>query len=490
MTTRETTTPHVLFVASECFPLIKTGGLADVVGALPSALEAVAAPTTVLLPGYPAVLKSLDKTQTLAKLKGFGKQSASLIRGTTLQGLDVIALDIPHLFKFEGNPYLDERGVDREDNLLRFSVFSKVAAELAAGQLCKGISFDVVHCHDWQAGLVPVYLHAMQAKHVKTVFTIHNLAFQGLFPSSAFTQLQLPDSYLAADGIEYWGQLSFMKGGLTYSDVITTVSPTYAQEIQSDEHGMGLGGLLRSRSADLFGILNGIDTEVWDPETDPALDFPFSARGIAGKAKNKRALQQHLNLRVDAKTPLFCVISRLTLQKGLDLLAEAVDHLVFSGAQLVLLGSGDAQLEEAFRGAAVKHPSEVSVTIGYDEPLAHRIQAAADAILIPSRFEPCGLTQLCAMRYGTVPVAGRVGGLNDTIINANPAALARKVATGILLAPVDTANLCAAITQSIQLYADTKAWAKIRRNCLQHPVDWQASAQVLADLYNSLQTAE
>ncbi|WP_427454451.1 glycogen synthase GlgA [Litorimonas sp. WD9-15] len=475
---------RILMVASECFPLIKTGGLADVVGALPLALETQGADVTVFLPGFPSVLSGLTGKKTIKKLTDVGGGKAKLMSGRTKVGLSVIALDAPHLFKFEGNPYQLESGVDRPDNAIKFAAFSRIAADLASGKF--GLkAFDVVHAHDWQAGLVSVYLQATNSE-VKAVLTIHNLAFQGLFPKSILTGIGLPDEVFHKDGLEYWDKVSFLKGGVVYSHHVTTVSPSYALEIQSDQGGMGFGGILKSRQKALSGILNGIDLEVWDPETDPAITAPFSADAPEGKAKNKVALQKKMGLRVSKDTPLFCVISRLTTQKGLDLLGDLVDHIVLSGGQLALLGSGDSAIEDKFRAAAEKHPTEVSVQIGYDEPLAHFIQAGSDAIFIPSRFEPCGLTQLCAMRYGTVPIAGRVGGLNDTIIDASPAALAKSAATGLLFFDITPHNLSATIDRAFSLYKAPKIWSQMKQNCLSHPVGWEPSAKDYLNLYAGL----
>ena len=475
---------RILMVASECFPLIKTGGLADVVGALPLALAAQGAEVTVFLPGFPAVLRGLSSKKTLQNLPKFAGGEGKLISGKTEAGLSVLALDAPHLFGFEGNPYQLENGVDRPDNAVKFAAFSRIAADLAAGEF--GLSpFDVVHAHDWQAGLVPVYLQATKSN-LKSVLTIHNLAFQGLFPKAVLAEIDLPDDVFHKDGLEYWDKVSFLKGGVVFSHHVTTVSPSYALEIQSDAGGMGFGGLLKSRQKSLSGILNGIDMDVWNPETDPAITAPFSADAPEGKAKNKGALQKKMGLRVTEDTPLFCVISRLTTQKGLDILGGLVDHIVLSGGQLVLLGSGDSAIENKFRAATEKHPTEVAVQIGYDEPLAHLIQAGSDAIFIPSRFEPCGLTQLCAMRYGTVPIAGRVGGLNDTIIDASPAALVKSAATGLLFYDITPHNLSATIDRAFKLYKTPKTWSQMRQNCLSHPVGWEQSAKAYLNLYAGL----
>lgn len=475
----------ILFVASECFPLIKTGGLADVVGALPLALEKTGLDVTVFLPGFTKVLAGLQNKTTYAKLKDVAGQKGKLIIGETSTGVSVIALDAPHLFEFDGNPYLDAQGQDRDGNGEKFAAFSKIGAEIARGEIGRK-SFDVLHAHDWQAGLSAAYLKASGDTRIKTVLTIHNLAFQGLFPTSLLPDLKLPSEFYGPDGLEYWDQVSFLKAGVAYSDHITTVSPTYALEIQSDEGGMGFGGMLRAKAGALSGILNGIDLEVWDPANDPEIKQAFSAKSPGGKAANKRDLQKFLNLRQDATGPLFTVISRLTTQKGLDLLANMTDYIVACGGQLALLGSGDAAIENAFIAAANKHPTEISVTIGYDEPFAHRLQAGADAIFIPSRFEPCGLTQLCAMRYGTVPIVGRVGGLNDTVIDASPMALASAVSTGVQFSPINAHMLYSAISRTFELFASQSVWSQMVKNCLNQNVGWAASAADYRDLYASL----
>ncbi len=479
---------NILFAASECFPLIKTGGLADVAGALPLALEASSANVTVFLPGYPAVMAGLKSAKTAAVLKNIAGAPAKLVSGMSSTGLTIIALDAPHLFGHSGNPYQDAQGRDREGNAVRFAAFSKVAAQIASGaiKLKSAKTFDVLHAHDWQAGLAAAYLKATGDARVKTVITIHNLAFQGLFPKTSMEDIDLPQDYFTSGAVEYWDQVSFLKAAITFSDHVTTVSPTYALEIQSDSGGMGFGGLLRAKHQSLSGILNGIDESVWSPETDSDIAAPYSATKLSGKALCKTALQKEFSLRMDKKAPLFCVISRLTTQKGLDLLSHALDHIVARGGQLAVLGSGDAAIEQAFKDGAAKHPSEIAVHIGYDEPMAHRLQAGADAIFIPSRFEPCGLTQLCAMRYGTVPVVARVGGLNDTVINASPMALASGVATGLQFSPVDGHMLAAAIDKAIDLYTAPKTWKRIVRNGMRQDVGWETSAAAYLDLYRSL----
>lgn len=475
----------VLFVASECYPLIKTGGLADVVGALPRALTALGVDVTVMLPGFPDVLSGLSEKSTLAKVHSDHGGNGKLVKGVTCSGVNIIALDLPDLFNISGNPYQEASGADRANNHTRYAVFSRIAADLARGEIGRK-TYDIVHAHDWQGALVPAFLKTEPDHDVKTVLTIHNLAFQGLFPKAIFGSLGLPGIFYSPSGLEYWDKVSYLKGGIAYSDHVTTVSPSYALEIQSDDGGMGFGGMLRAKSHALSGILNGVDLDVWNPETDEDIFYSFAASDIKGKAKNKTALQKSLGLRVDAKAPLFCVISRLTTQKGLDLLANMTDFLVLEGAQLALLGSGDNAIEQAFLDAAKKHPTEISVTIGYNEPLAHKLQAGSDAIFIPSRFEPCGLTQLCAMRYGTVPVVGRVGGLNDTIIDANPMALTDGVATGVHFHPIDGHNLYAAIARTLSLYRDGKVWSKLVDNCFEQSVGWESSAKAYLALYRGL----
>jgi starch synthase len=476
---------RILFVASECFPLIKTGGLADVVGALPLALSDQGVHVTVFLPGFPAVLKELVKKKTIGKPFAVGSGKAKLVQGQTKSNLNIIALDAPHLFKFDGNPYQNPDGTDRDGNGLRYASFSRVAADLAMGRY--GLpAFDGVHAHDWQAGLVSAYLSVETAPVPASVLTIHNLAFQGLFPKTLMAEIGLPQNYFAKDNLEYWDKISFLKAGIVHSDHVTTVSPSYALEIQTDEGGMGFGGLLRSRGNVLSGILNGIDTDIWNPETDADIAANYSGAKLSAKAKNKAQLQKDMGLKLRKKAPLFAVISRLTGQKGLDLLADAVPQITALGGQLMVLGSGDSAIEAQFVASAKADPENVACFIGYDEPLAHRVQAAADVILIPSRFEPCGLTQLCAMRYGTIPVVGRVGGLNDTVIDASPAALAKGCATGVQFSPIDPHMLASAINRTFALYAKPKTWKVMVKNCMAQDVSWDGSAQLYAELYARL----
>ncbi len=476
---------RVLFVASECYPLVKTGGLADVVGALPAALAAHGHEVRVLLPAYPAVRKALPDAEAVASLSDLFGGDGRLLLGQAGEKLQVMAVEAPHLFDRPGNPYVTATGKDWPDNHLRFAALSWPAGEIALGRAGDWRP-DLVHAHDWQAGLTPAYLSLSGRARPPVVFTIHNLAFQGVFAPTLLHALRLPPKSFAVDGVEFHGRISFMKAGLYYADRITTVSPTYAWEIQTPELGMGLDGLLRLRARSLSGIVNGIDDAAWDPATDQALDAPYTARHPAGKAANKVALQSEFALERRATAPLFCVISRLTSQKGLDLLLEIVPDIVANGGQLALLGSGDAGLETGFRKAAEAHVGRIGVVIGYDEPLSHRMQAGSDAIIVPSRFEPCGLTQLYGLRYGTLPVVARVGGLADTVIDANEAALRAGVATGFQFSPVTTDALRHTVRRAIALFADRRRWRTMQRRAMASEVGWAGPSAQYAGIYRLL----
>lgn len=482
----------VLFVASECVPFVKTGGLADVVGALPAALAALDVEVRVLLPAYPAVAAALPRK---AKTVVFGNLPGGRARllAAKAKGFDLLALDAPQLFDRPGNPYLGPDGKDWPDNHLRYGALCRAAARIAMEGI-GGWRPDLVHAHDWQGGLVPAYLKLDPPKAAArpkappppTVITIHNIAFQGLFPAAVRSELGLPDSGFTHSGFEFFGQLGFLKAGLAYADRITTVSPTYARELTTAEFGMGLEGLIAHRRAALTGILNGIDLDVWNPESDPAIAAPYAASRPAAKARNRVALAERFRLDAAGDGPLFCVVSRLTRQKGLDLLLDVLPRLLARGARLAVLGSGDADLEKAFAAAARDNPGSVGVVIGYDEPLSHLMQAGADAILVPSRFEPCGLTQLYGLRYGTLPVVARTGGLADTVIDANEAALLAGVATGFQFAPVTAAALGDAIERACDLFADRKRWTAMVRRAMKHPVGWETSAAAYAKIYRAL----
>ncbi|MBU6207564.1 MAG: glycogen synthase GlgA, partial [Alphaproteobacteria bacterium] len=374
------------------------------------------------------------------------------------------------------------------DNWRRFAALGKAAADVALGQV-KGLSFDLLHAHDWQAALAPVYVRYApgDAPKPSTVVTIHNIAFQGQFAASHFKALGLPAAAWSVDGVEYYGDLGFLKGGLASADAITTVSPTYAQEILRPEYGMGLEGLIAHRRGALHGILNGIDTAQWNPATDAALAMPFSRTALAKRKANKRALEKAFGL-ARGDGPLFVVISRLSWQKGMDMLIDSIDALVGMGARLALLGSGDAALEGAFRVAEARHKGRVAIQSRYDEPLSHLCQGGGDAIIIPSRFEPCGLTQLYGLAYACVPVVARTGGLHDTVINANAAALEAGVATGVKFDLAGADALIAALHQAVALYADRPTWRMLQRNGMAADFSWSTSGAAYAALYRGLCT--
>ena len=467
----------VLSVTSECVPLVKTGGLADVAGALPGALAPVGWEMRTILPGYPRVMQMLKKPKVV-------KREDDLFGGTgrllfeEVAGLKLYVLDAPHLYDRNGTPYLDDQGRDYWDNPERFAALCWMAA-LVATQGADGWQPDVVHCHDWQAGLVPVYLKQAGSE-IPTILTIHNIAFHGLAPADRLGALRLNSSRFNGDGFEFWGHISALKAGLVYANKLTTVSPTYARELTTEEFGMGLEGVLQARKGDLSGILNGIDLEVWNPATDPEI---ATYKTAAGKKKAKAALRKEMGLG-EGDGPLCVVISRMSHQKGLDLLLQAAPALVDRGGQLAVLGSGAKELEAAYSNAS-RHP-HVAVNIGYDEGLSHRMMAGADAILVPSRFEPCGLTQLYGLRYGTVPIVASTGGLADTVIHASPMAVRSGVATGIQFSPVTAHALAGALSQACDLYADKKVWAMMQKNGMRQDVGWAASAAEYADLYDQL----
>ncbi|MCE9620801.1 MAG: glycogen synthase GlgA [Actinomycetia bacterium] len=474
---------NVLFVTSECYPLVKTGGLADVTGALPLALAALAVDARVLLPAYPGVREQLASSKNGATIADLFGGEATLVDGTTATGLKVTLIDAPHLYdRTGGGIYAGPNGHDWPDNHLRFAALSWVAAEIAGGRLGKWRP-DVVHVHDWHAALTAAYIQfdthkkRLRATRAATLLTIHNLAFQGLFPESTLAELRLPDEALEQGGIAYWGKLSFLKAGVRWCDAVSTVSPTYAREIVTPEHGMGFDSALKDRAEPIVGIANGIDLAVWNPATDSNIVATYSKPTSAAKAPNKVALQAELGLEPDANAPLFCVVSRLTEQKGLDLLLAALPHLLARGAQLAVLGTGDRKLEKGFRRAAKKHPGRVAAVIDYNEAMSHRMQAGADAIIVPSRFEPCGLTQLYGLRYGTLPVVAKVGGLADTVDDG---------LTGFQFEPVDQDQLTAAIDTACDAFATPVVWQRMMRAAMKQDVGWGSAAREYRALYERL----
>lgn len=476
---------QVLSVASEMYPFIKTGGLADVVGALPFALGELNVSVTTLIPGYLVVLAELTEPVAVLDLPNYFGGAARILRGTAA-GVDLLVLDAPHLFSRAGNPYADASGNDWQDNPERFAALSLAAAMVGWGAL-KGYLPDVVHAHDWQTALTPAYLHYLgTGKHQpKTVLTIHNLAFQGQFPAKVFARLGMPDAAYSIDGVEYYGGVGYLKAGIQFANAITTVSPTYAAEICTPQGGMGLDGLLRARGEAVSGVVNGIDMAIWNPAIDADLAQTFDSKTIEQRAVNKQAVEAHFNL-PHSDAPIFCVVSRLTWQKGIDLIIEAIDEIVATNTRLVILGNGDKALEAAIYAAVRKHPTHVGVHVGYDEGISHLMQGGCDAILVPSRFEPCGLTQLYGLRYGCVPIVAKVGGLADTVIDANDAALTAGVATGVQFHDVSKAGFVAAIHRSVRLYHQPDVWRSIQTAGMASDVAWRRSAMRYARLYRGL----
>lgn len=475
----------VLFVVSECAPLVKTGGLADVAGALPRALAPLGCDVRVLLPAYPGVAEQTTSGEAvLHEADFFG--GPALVRAARAGGVSLLLLEAPHLYAREGSPYLDPAGRDWPDNHRRFAALCRAGAAIGQRGLPDGWQPQVVHAHDWQAGLTPLYLQAA-ADRPASVMTIHNIAYQGLFDADARHELALPEAGFTPAGYEFFGRIGFLKAGIVYADAITTVSPGYAKELTTPDFGMGLQGVIAERAGRMHGLLNGIDLEAWNPETDPAIR-PFGADRLAERGANRLALAETFALR-PGPGPLFGVVSRLAGQKGLDLLIAALPELLRLGGSLVLLGSGDRSLEEAFTQAAIENPGRIGVRLGYDETLAHRIYAGADAVIVPSRFEPCGLTQLYAMRYGALPLVARTGGLADTVIDANDAALRAGVATGFQFAPGSVAALSDAIRRAADCFRDHHLWERLQRNAMRHPSGWDVSAAGYRALYEQLATA-
>ncbi len=467
----------VLSVASECVPFVKTGGLADVVGALPAALAAHGIDMRVMLPGYEPVIAALGKHRVVAKEDDLCGGPARLLAGKA-EGLSLYVLEAPHLYDRAGSIYLDETGQDWADNPQRFAALSWTAAYVGRAGAARWKP-NVLHCHDWQAGLAPIY-HAQMGGSAATVMTIHNIAFAGLADASEMQALRLDSAGYTPDGFEFYGRISALKGGMIWADKVTTVSPTYAEELATPHFGMGLDGVIRARGADMSGILNGIDDRVWNPASDA--DIPATYSSPAGKAANREALIAEMGLDPEATGPLVVAVSRLTEQKGFDVLAEALPALLDRGGQFALLGSGSPEIEARFKALAAAHP-RVGVEIGYNEALAHRLIAGGDAIAIPSRFEPCGLTQLYGLRYGTIPLVARTGGLADTVIDANHAARLMGVGTGFIVAPDSVDALKAGFGRMCTLWESQPAWENVVQAAMLHPVDWGPSAATYAALY-------
>jgi starch synthase len=481
---------NVLQVTAEIFPLLKTGGLADVAGALPAALNQVGCDVRVLLPGFDPIMADLQSPTLLARLTTPWGERVVLRQGVlgTL-GIPAYVIDAPHLYHRPGTPYDDAQRQPYHDNHRRFAALGWVASLLACG-LDDAWQPAVIQSHDWHAALTSAYLAfgPVEGRRVASVYTVHNLAYQGVFAPIHFFDLGLPPHAFAVNGVEFHGQVSFMKAGLYFADHITTVSPTYAREIQTPEQGCGLDGLLRSRAGEITGILNGVDEAVWNPATDAAIDSPYDAKKPAGKARCKAGLQQSLGLSVQPDAPMFGVVSRLTEQKGLHLVLAVLDELVARGGQLVVLGTGEAALEAAFQARAAAYPQSVSVRIGYDETFAHQIFAATDVTLVPSRFEPCGLTQMYGLKYGSLPLVHGVGGLADTVVDCALEHLADGTANGFVFNSFTEQALARAVLRAMALYGRTTEWRIVRQRAMQQSLGWdKAAAQYLA-LYRHLVT--
>ena len=485
---------RVLQLSAEIYPLLKTGGLADIAGALPAALHAAGCEVRVLLPGFPSILAGCKNIITVGQFVApWGEMlPVRFAELPTVPGgdgpLKAYVLDVPGLFDRPGSPYEDPQHRPYADNAQRFAVLGWAAAHLAHG-LDHDWSPDVVHGHDWHAALAPACLRFWpdtHARRVPSVYTVHNLAYQGVFGAQHLGDIGLPPAAFQMEGLEFYGQISFMKAGLFYADHITTVSPTYAQEIQTPEQGCGLDGLLRARSESLTGILNAVDDGVWNPATDRQLVHNFDLRHLGGKTDCKSALQREMGLQEKADAPLFAMVSRLTEQKGLHLVLAGVDQIAQGGGQLVVLGSGDTDLERAFSRLTVPYPGSVAVHLGYDEALAHRLFGGSDVTLVPSRFEPCGLTQMYGLKYGSLPLVRAVGGLADTVVDADLSTLEDRSATGVAFQDFTEAAFQHALRRSFALYRDRRAWARVRRAGMGQSFSWSQSAQQYVSLYQDL----
>jgi starch synthase len=475
----------VLMVSSEAHPFAKTGGLAEVAGALPDALARLGHTVTLVVPGYRGTIGDRTKGRHATVSMGERAVNVTFHERALKPGITAVLVDVPDLFDRPG--LYGEGGRDYPDNAWRFAVFSRAALEYAR---IRGERPSVIHAHDWQTGLLPVY-QKMHLSHdpvvggVPVVFTIHNLAFQGVFPAATLPVLGLGWDVLRIEAMEFWGQISYLKGGINFSEKITTVSPTYAREILTPELGFGFHGILARRADDLTGILNGIDVERWNPSADEYVPASFSAEDLRGKNEAKRALLEDVGLPADPaalRRPVIGLISRLTDQKGFDLIAGAARELMAFDATWVMLGSGEPHHEDFWRALAARHPSRVSATIGFDERLAHLIEAGADMFLMPSRFEPCGLNQMYSLRYGTIPVVRATGGLQDTV--TDPAENLRE-ATGFKFREYAPPALEGAVARALQGFATPEPWKRMQRAGMEKDHSWDASAREYVKVYRA-----
>lgn len=486
--TADDTRPRVLFATPECAPWIKTGGLGDVSADLPAALGRLGVDVRVLMPAYRQVLSQATQARALTALPGRAElPAARLLEATLPSGVPALLIDCPSLYDRDGGPYQDDERVDWPDNARRFGLLSHVAALLSGP--CSPLAWrpHVLHCNDWHAALAPAYLQEVDpGERARTLVAVHNMAFQGLFDAAEADPLGLAPAARGTDGAEFWGRLSFLKAGLFFSDTIVTVSASYAEEIQHEPLGCGLSGLLAARRGVLHGIRNGIDTRLWDPSADPHLAARYDVASLERKAANKAAVQAWAGLAQDPDMPLFGLVSRLTEQKGIDVVIEAAARLAALPCQLVVLGMGTPALEAGLREVDRAHAGSIRAHVGFSEALAHRIEAGVDAFLMPSRFEPCGLNQMFAQRYGTPPVVRATGGLRDTVVDCTPQTLADGTATGFAFATLDADALVGAVQRAIDAWHQPATWRRLQRNGMRKDFGWSASARRYAELYEGL----
>lgn len=483
--------PSILFITSEVHPLCKTGGLGDVSAALPAALRAMRMDVRLLIPGYPQVMAGLKPKRKVAEFSGLPHFPPCVLLSARLplsasESIPVFIIDCPDLYQRTGGPYLDAAGKNWEDNAQRFGLLSKIGAILSSDDSPLAWQPDIVHCNDWQSGLTPAYLHYYQGRKAASLITIHNLAFQGNFPPENVVKLGLPSTSFDVKGLEFYGSMSFLKAGVFYADHITTVSPSYAKEIQSDALGFGMQGLLVSRKHQITGIINGIDEKEWNPANDPHIVKNYTSKKLSAKIANKQALQQEMGLAVDTTIPLFGTVGRISEQKGYDLLLKAAPQLAEMPLQLVVLGNGDGEMENSLAALTDAYPGKIAVRIGYSEALSHLIEAGSDCFLMPSRFEPCGLNQMYSQRYGTPPLAHATGGLIDTIVDCTPETIANKSASGFLFGRMSAEDLLSAVKRAVVAYHDSKTWQLLQKNGMAKDFGWRTSAAAYRDIYQSL----
>jgi len=479
---------RVLFAASEACPLAKTGGLADVAAALPAALAQLGVDVRLLLPGYTEALDRAEAKRDEAVLRGVpGVGDVALVSARIPDsGLPVWLVDCPPLFRRHGGPYSDREGRDWPDNALRFATLSHAAARIALRRAGVAWRPDLVHAHDWHLGLLPALLAHYARPHPPVVFTVHNVAFQGVFPGELLPVLGLPAPAFTPDSVEYHGQISFLKAGIRHSNRVTTVSPTYAREILTPEFGCGLDGVLRSRADEIVGILNGVDCEKWTPADSDALPASYSAADLSGKKICKAALQAEFDLPVDVEKPLIAFLSRLTEQKMADMLPAITGLVAQCGAQLISCGEGDRRIENALREAADCN-REMSVRIGYDDSIAKRLLAGADIVLAPARFEPCGLVQMYGMRYGSLPVVRRTGGLADTVTAYTEVGDANiDAATGFAFEQATPRDLSRALDLAFRTFRDQPTWSSMQQRAMAQDFSWHRPAQQYLTLYHDV----